>query len=158
MDLDVLTFDLSGYRYALAARTVREVVRAVSIRPLPKAPAVVEGVINVRGTIVPVLDIRSRFRLPQKPLQHTDHLIVAWAGARLVAIRADRVADLAHLDAEDVADLEVAGAQYVAGVAKLSDGLVLIHDLESFLTEAETYELDEAVLLPPDGHSDDRPR
>src|SRR5688572_3677891 len=88
--MDVLVFEVGGVRYGLPASQVREIVRAVTIVPLPRAPAIVEGVVNVHGTVVPVLDLRTRFRLPAKPLSHTDHLVLAWAGPRLVALRADR--------------------------------------------------------------------
>ncbi len=61
---------------------------------LPKAPQVIEGVLNFRGAAVPVLDIRTRFGLPLRPVRTTDHLIVARAGKRIAAIRVDRVSDL----------------------------------------------------------------
>ncbi|MEW5847809.1 MAG: chemotaxis protein CheW [Myxococcota bacterium] len=145
--VDVLTFEVGGQCYALPSRSVREVLRAVSIVPLPSGPRVVEGIINVRGSVVPVLDIRSRFRLPPKSLEHTDHLVVAWAGRRVVAIRADRAQDVLRIDGAQLEDVAVAipGAGYVAGVAKLRDGLLLIHDLETFLAEAEATALDAAV-------------
>ena len=148
--LEVLVFEVGGQRYALRSFEVRELVRAVTMVPLPKAPAIVEGIINVRGVVVPVLDIRTRFRLPAKAAAHTDHLILAWAGPRLVALRADRALDVARLEASEVEDAKavVPGADYVAGVAKLSDGLVLIHDLRTFLSQAEAAALDEALPAP----------
>ena len=148
--MDVLVFDVGGVRYALPALQVKEVVRAVTIVPLPKGPAIVEGLINVRGDLVPVLDIRSRFRLAPKPLAHTDHLIVASAGPRVVAIRADRADNLLHVETETVVDpkMAVRDAQYITGVAKLHDGLVLIHDLAAFLDEAETAGLEDAMTTP----------
>lgn len=145
---DLLLFELGGQRYALPASQVREIVRAVTVLPLPKSPPLVEGVINVRGSVLPVLDIRARFRLPAKPACHTDHLIVAWANARVVAIRADRA--LALVDPGEVVEPSAVlpSVEYVAGVAKLADGLVLIHDLGTFLHEAEARALDEALDAP----------
>lgn len=127
-------------------------MRAVTVVALPKAPAIVEGIINVRGAVVPVLDIRARFRLAAKAIAHTDHLILALAGPRLVALRVDRALDLARIEAREVEDAKevVPGADYVAGVARLPDGLVLIHDLRTFLSEAEAASLDEA--FPPPGN------
>lgn len=145
--MDMIVFEVGGIRYGLRATQVREIVRAVTIVPLPKAPSIVEGVINVRGDLVPVLDLRSRFRLPPKPLSPTDHLLLAWAGERLVAIRADRAQNLVGIEPGSIADptLVVPAAQYVAGVAKLPDGLVLIHDLGSFLNDAEAASLADAI-------------
>jgi purine-binding chemotaxis protein CheW len=145
---DVLVFEVGGRRFGLPAAAVREIVRAVALAPLPKAPAVVEGVINVRGTLVPVLDIRGRFGLPAKPLEPTDHLILARAGARLVALRVDRARDLLPLtraDLEPARDV-VPGAEYVAWVAKAPAEVILIHDLETFLSHAEATAL--AAALP----------
>jgi purine-binding chemotaxis protein CheW len=143
----VLVFEVGGRRFGLLAAAVREVVRAVEVVQLPKAPAVVEGVINVRGNVVPVLDVRSRFRLPPKPLEPADHLIVAKAGSRVVALRVDRATDLVRLDPADVEEARgiVPGAEYLTWVAKLPHELVLIHDLETFLSRAESAALAEAL-------------
>jgi purine-binding chemotaxis protein CheW len=144
---ELLVFEVGGQRFGLPAADVREVLRAVTLTPLPHAPALVEGVINVRGTLVPVLDIRARFRLPPKPLDHTDHLIVARAAGRLVALRVDRALELARPDAAAVerAEAVVPGVVYVAHLAKLPDGIVLIHDLNTFLSHAEAAALAEAL-------------
>jgi purine-binding chemotaxis protein CheW len=152
--LEVLIFELGGQRYGLPSAVVRELVRAVTIVSLPKAPAIVEGVIDVRGSVIPVLDIRERFGLPPKPLEHTDHFVVARAGAsRLVAIRADRALDLVRLDAAQIEDVtaSVRGVEHVAGVAKLPDGLVIIHDLETFLSSAEAAALAAAMTAAAQG-------
>jgi purine-binding chemotaxis protein CheW len=142
--IELLTFEIWHQRFGIPLADVREVVRAVSIARLPKAPAVVEGVVNVRGSIVPALDIRARFNLPPKLVQPSDHLVIAFAKRRLVAIRVDRVTDLITLASRDVEDLSAAvpGSQWVAGVAKLPDGLLLIHDLATFLSVTEAEALD----------------
>lgn len=152
-ELQVLVFELARQRYALPSSDVRQVVRAVSVMPLPRAPDIVEGVIDVRGAVVPVLDVRRRFRLPPKPLEHTDHFILASAGSRPVALRADRALDLVRLDTDQVEDARraVPGVAYVAGVARLDSGLVLIHDLRTFLWADEAAALDEAVARVTDG-------
>jgi purine-binding chemotaxis protein CheW len=149
--IELLTFEIWRERFGIAVADVREVVRAVSIARLPKAPAVVEGVVNVRGSIVPALDIRARFNLPPKVLEPSDHFVIAFAKRRLVAIRVDRVTDLIKLGRGDVEDLTVAvpGSQLVAGVAKLHDGLLLIHDLATFLSVSEAEALDKLEELMP---------
>jgi purine-binding chemotaxis protein CheW len=146
--MDLLVFEVEGIHYALPARQVREIQRAVTIVPLPQAPAIIEGIINVRGDLVPVLDVRSRFGRASRPVAPSDHLILAWAGPRLVAIRADRAGSLVTIEA---ANLEVPfraapGTRLIAGVAKLANGVVLIHDLLAFLDEAEATALDDALL------------
>jgi purine-binding chemotaxis protein CheW len=149
--LELLTFEIWHRRFGIAVADVREVVRAVSIARLPRAPAIVEGVVNVRGCIVPALDIRARFNLPPKVLEPSDHLVIAFAKRRLVAIRVDRVTDLMKVARSDVDDLTLAvpGSNLVAGVAKLHDGLVLIHDLATFLSVSEAEALDELAEQMP---------
>ena len=150
--LEVLVFEVGGQRYGVPAAAVLEIVRAVAVVPLPGAPAVIEGIINFRGSVVPVLDVRRRLRLPGRPLEHTDHFIVARAGPRRVALRVDRAVALARLEAAAVEEAKgaVPGVEYVAWVAKLPDDLVLVHDLETFLSRAEGEVLD-AALAPAQG-------
>jgi purine-binding chemotaxis protein CheW len=140
---EILVFALGPARYALALDAVRELVRAVALVPLPGAPPIVEGVVNLRGQVVPVLDIRGRFGLPPRPVEPTDHLIVASAGGRVVAIRVDRALHLLTL--EQALDPSVPSSGYVAGVARLADGLAVIHDLETFLSAPEGAHLDRAL-------------
>jgi len=108
---------------------------------------VIEGVVNVRGRVLPVLDVRARFRLPAKPLDPSDLFIVASAGARGVILRVDRATHLALVDEASFQPPETLGpgAVYVAGVAKLDDGMVLIHDVTTFLSATEAASLDEAL-------------
>jgi purine-binding chemotaxis protein CheW len=149
--MDLVVFDVAGLRYALPAGQVAEVVRAVTIVPLPGAPPIVEGVIDVRGSLVPVLDFRARFRLPPKPVAHTDHLLLASVERGLVAIRADRALDLVSVAEADVRDARAIapGSGLVAGVATLPDGLVVVHDLRAFLDDAEHGALERALVAAP---------
>jgi purine-binding chemotaxis protein CheW len=144
---EVLLFTLEAQRYALPLEDVRELVRAVRLTPLPRAPAVVEGLLNLRGELLPVLDVRRRFRLPARRLSPSDHLIVAQAGARRFALRVDRAEGLLALEPGqlDPSPRELPGVGYVAGALKLPDGLVLLHDLRTFLSQAEALELEEAL-------------
>lgn len=149
--VELLVFELDDQRYALTLSSVREVVRAVLLTHLPGAPAIVEGAIIVRGRIVPVFDLRARFGLPPRRLHPDQHLILAWAGERLVAIRADRVSgfvEIAPTEIEAAAQLSPTLRQ-IAGVAKVDDGLILIHDLETFLTAAEAQALEGALAAEP---------
>lgn len=147
---EVLVFEVAGQRYGLPSGDVLELVRAVTITPLPGASAVIEGVVNVRGRVLPVLDMRARFRLPAKLLEPSDHFIVATAGLRGVILRVDRATHLALVDEASILTPQSLGpnARYLAGVARLEDGMVLIHDVATFLSAAEAESLDEALDAP----------
>lgn len=139
----VLAFELAGGQLALVAQQVREVVSAVAITRLPHAPEVIEGVINFRGEIVPVLDIRRRFALPSLAPHPAQHLIIARAGGRTVALRVDRAVDL-HLIAREAIStgaVDLPGVEHVTGVAALPEGALVIHDLERFLGWEEARQL-----------------
>lgn len=150
---EILVFVLAGQRYALWASDVRELLRAVAIVPLPRAPEIIEGVINLRGRIVPVIDLRRRFGLQPRAVQPNDHFIIAALGARLVALRADRALDLVRLDPGQLERGEALSpaARHLPGVARLSYGLTVIHDLRTFVTESEAASLDRA--LAPEAHA-----
>jgi purine-binding chemotaxis protein CheW len=144
--LAIIAFELNERRYGLRLADVREVLALPTIFPLPMAPTIVEGVVNIRG-VVPVMDIRTRFRLSAKAPHPSDHLLVAWAGPRLVALRVDRVLGLESIDPRDMVEAEAITprADYLVGVARQCDGLVLLHDLGTFLADAEASDLDEAL-------------
>jgi purine-binding chemotaxis protein CheW len=142
-----LIFAVGGRRYGLCARDVRELVRAVAIVALPLAPRWIEGVVNLRGRIVPVIDLRARLGLPAKSIELTDQLIVAHSDDFPVALRIDRADDLMRSEATDVAD-ETGAETHGPGaerVAKLSDGLAPILDLRALLSEDEWEALRQAL-------------
>ncbi|MHB9072277.1 MAG: chemotaxis protein CheW [Desulfobaccales bacterium] len=140
-------FGLDGHNYAVSLAVVERIVHVAEVTPLPKAPEIVLGVINFSGRIIPVVDMRKRFRLPAKEVGLYDHLVIARTSKREIAFIADDVAGvLEYREAEvTAADLIVPGLEYLEGVLKLGDGLVLIHDLERFLSLDEERALDEAM-------------
>jgi purine-binding chemotaxis protein CheW len=146
-EIELLVFELAGARHAVALSAVREVVRAVFITPLPDAPPVVEGVIDVRGDIVPVYDLRARFGLPPRALDPAEWLILVWTGERPAALRCDAADWLKTVPATAVerGGEVLRGGRRLLGVARLADGLVLIHDLALFLDDAERDLLDAAL-------------
>ena len=88
--MEVLVFEVGGRRYGLDSSQVIEIVRAASVESLPKALEMVDGLLNVRGEIAPVFDLRTRFGWAPRPPEHTDHFIIARAGEQVVVVRADR--------------------------------------------------------------------
>jgi purine-binding chemotaxis protein CheW len=146
-ELELLVFDLEGRTFGLPSTEVVELVRAVAVTPLPNGPRVVAGVINLRGNVVPVFDLRVRFGISSPPLEPTDHFVVAKAGPRLVALRADRATEILQFSPDDIVAAErvVTGARHVAGIAKTAAGVVFVSDLDTFLSEAEAASLDDAI-------------
>lgn len=145
-----VVFRLEGQRYAIDLSQVERVVSMVAVSPLPKTPAVVAGVINYRGSVVPVLDLRPRFGFPRREFRLTDHLLLARTTRRMLALPVDEVLGVNEVPVEDTFDPStlLPGAGYVTGIAALADGLLFIHDLEALLSMDEERRLTEAM----DGH------
>ena len=143
----MVTFSLDDRKFALYVSIVQRVVRVVEVTALPKAPEIVAGIINLQGTLIPVFDIRMRFRLPAKEMQLNDQMIIAVAAKRTVALIVDSVDDVVEIPGERIVAAEqiLPELEYVEGVMKAEDGMVLIHDLERFLSLPESKALDEAM-------------
>ncbi|HEX2026740.1 MAG TPA: chemotaxis protein CheW [Nitriliruptorales bacterium] len=143
----LLLLEVDQRRCALPTGAVVELQRAVAQEPLPAAPAVVEGLIDLRGETVPVLDLRLRLGLaPRAP--HPDHvLVVVDLDGRTVALRADAALDVVEVPEEVIEDARdaVPGARFVAGLLHSPDGIVVIHDLAQFLSWEEATALDAAL-------------
>jgi purine-binding chemotaxis protein CheW len=149
--VDILTFELDNRLHAFRADDVVQIVQMVEISPLPGAPAVIEGIVNVRGTIVPVFDLRARLGLPARAIDPAQHLVILASGARSSAVRVDAADDFVSIPdsgiAASLADSGVkgAGSRHIAGVAATPDGTTVIYDLAAFLSQSETDTLDAAL-------------
>jgi purine-binding chemotaxis protein CheW len=142
----IVVFTLDEPRYALFLSAVERVIRAVEITRLPKAPEIVLGVINLQGQVIPVVDIRQRLHLPAREMNIDDRFIIARTSRRLVALVVNTVDGVRGLAAREMATAEqfLPGAKYIRGVAKLEGDLVLICDLDQFLSFDEEQALNAA--------------
>lgn len=143
----LVVFRLDAQRYALALSAVERIVRAVEVTPLPRGPDIVLGVIDVAGRVLPVLNLRRRFGLPEKEIDPESQFLIARTSRRTVVLVVDAAQEVIARVDTDIVDSEriVPGLNHVHGVAKLDDGLVLIHDLEKFLSLDEAQALDETL-------------
>ncbi len=143
----LFVFSLGDHRFALHLDVVERAVRVAEITPVPRAPGIVLGIISVEGRILPVLNVRLRFRVPQREIHLSDSLIIARTSRRPVAILVDSVEGLIERPEQEMVKAEaiLPRMEYVEGVVKLDDGLVLIHDLDCFLSLEEEEALAEAI-------------
>lgn len=146
-NIQLVVFTLDNQRFALPLSTVERAIRIMEIIHLPKAPEIVIGVINLRGKIIPVVNIRKRFRLPQREINLNDQLIISNAKKRTLAILVDSVLGVFEFPEKKIitADKILPDIEYVEGVAKLEEGIILIHDINKFLSLEEEKAIDEAV-------------
>jgi purine-binding chemotaxis protein CheW len=144
MSNQLVVFTLDAQHYALPLTSVQRVVRMVEVTPLPKAPEIVLGVIDLQGNILPVMSMRRRLGLSEPEISLSDRLIVANVAARSVALVVNSVAGVVERTAEEVTDVEkiVPGTQYVEGMTRLEDGILFIPDLDRFLSKTEEQQLE----------------
>lgn len=148
--LQLVVLSLDDRQYALPLSTVERVFPIVEITQLPHAPAVVAGVINVQGELMPVFDIRKRLDLPTREIKLTDQLVLVSTAKRNVGLIADQVIGVVECaDADIVASDDVyPDLPYLSGIAKLKDGVVLIQNLDEFLSLEEESLLEQAIKPP----------
>jgi purine-binding chemotaxis protein CheW len=143
----IVVFTLDDHRYALGLSAVERIVPVVEITALPRAPEIVLGVINVQGDIVPVMNVRRRFSLGEREIVLSDKLIIARTSHRRVVLLVDSVCGVRVVPREKMTGGKhiLPEADYIEGAARLEEGLVLIHDLEKFLSLDEERTLQEAM-------------
>jgi purine-binding chemotaxis protein CheW len=139
----LVAFIVGEQQYALPLTAVQRVVRMVEVTPLPKAPEVVLGVIDLQENIVPVMSMRKRFGMAEPETNLSDQLIVADTGTRKVALVVNSVTGVVERTPEEVIATEkiVPGAQYAEGITRVEGGILFIHNLDRFLSEKEEQQL-----------------
>ncbi len=144
----ILVFTLDELNFALPLDNVLKVIHAVTIRPLPKAPEIITGIINVKGQIIPVADMRKRLRLAEHEIDPEDRLIISDTGKRQIALLVDSVTGIRDLStAQTTSAIDTLPfAKHLKGVAKMEDGMVLIYNLDQFLSIDEEQLLEEAMI------------
>lgn len=137
--VSLVVFRLGERLFALHLEAVERALRLVDITPLPGAPEIVLGAVDVEGRIVPVLNVCRRFGMPEREVELTDQLLLASCSSRTVALLVENVAGVSRRAGSEIVGVEAVEprAEYVEGILQLDDGMVLIHDLERFLSLEE---------------------
>jgi purine-binding chemotaxis protein CheW len=133
-----VSFILDQGRYCIAVEEVLQILRRENLREVPRAPSFVEGVINLRGDVVPVVGLRERFGMAKAAELRKPRIIVAQAGGRLYGLAVDEVREIVEIDdaavREDAAGPVGAGSALVRGMAEKGGELHMIVDLAGVLS------------------------
>lgn len=139
--LQLVTFRLGNEEFSLDILRVQEIIRHMELTRVPRTPDFVEGVINLRGRVIPVLDLRKRFGMPSDERTNETRIIVVDVDNRTVGLKVDAVSEVLRLPADTVepAPAIVTGAEsdYIKGVGKLDGRLLILLDVEKILTRSE---------------------
>jgi purine-binding chemotaxis protein CheW len=135
----LVCFMLAGEEYAVDIARVREVIRVQQLTPVPQCPSYVLGVVNIRGTIVPVFDLRKKFCLPDRPFDDRTKLIVLNYGDAMAAVVVDEVRDTVKLDGSRIdpsprVKLKMRRA-CIRGLGMLDGRMIIILDVERVCDE-----------------------
>ncbi|THB69001.1 MAG: purine-binding chemotaxis protein CheW [Desulfovibrio sp.] len=144
--LQLATFSLSGEEFGVDILKVQEIIRMMEITKLPSAPFFVEGVINLRGKVIPVIDLRRRFGMGAKDHDKDTRIIVLELSANIVGFIVDSVAEVLRIPADTVEPPPpvIAGidSDHIKGVGQLQGKLLILLDLDRLLSDHERSMLD----------------
>jgi purine-binding chemotaxis protein CheW len=151
----LISFMVGEEEYGLDILRVKEVIRASEITRLPGAPTFVVGVINLRGDIIPIIDLRDKLGLPSARRTEETRVIVVDADGRLVGMIVDSASQVVRIPADQIDPpppvIGGLSGEYVRGVGKMEDRLVILLDIDRILTSTEKLALDHATERVPRG-------
>jgi purine-binding chemotaxis protein CheW len=147
---EFLTFRLGAENYGIEILKVQEIRGYEQPTTIANAPAFIKGVINLRGVIVPILDLRVKFQLPEARYDEFTVVIVLNVAQRVVGVVVDSVSDVLSLEAEAIRPTpEFASAtfdtRYITGLAEVDETMLIMLDIEKLLTSTEMALVDSAV-------------
>lgn len=127
-------FRIDGQQYAFRIEQIQEIVILDRVTPVPQVPEHVEGVTNLRGAIIPILNLRRLFGLTPKPADGDTRTIVVNVGSRTMGCTVDMVSQVIRIHEDDIQpapdSVTAGGAKYIAGFAKLDQQLVILLDID----------------------------
>ena len=145
--LQLVIFQLGGEEFGVEIMQVQEIIRMPDITRIPQSPEYVEGVINLRGKIIVVINLNTKFDLHSKELDADSRIIIVEIGENVVGMIVDSVSEVLRLStssvepAPDIISTKIK-ADYLKGVGKLDERLLILLDLERVLNDDEMAQLE----------------
>jgi len=145
-----LTFSLENEQYGIGILKIKEIIGMIPITPVPRTPEYVKGVINLRGKVIPVIDLRQRFSMGVVDSTDRTCIIVveieSGAGTVMMGILVDSVSEVLNIKGEEIEDTPTFGTRldtdYILGMAKMDGGVKILLDIDKVLSEGEVSELE----------------
>lgn len=139
--LQLVTFKLASEEFSVEILKVQEIIRLVELTRVPRAPKFVDGVINLRGTVIPVIDLRKRFGLDEVENTNDTRIIVVEIADKTIGFKVDAVSEVLRLNSDTVEPppsmVSGVDSEYIQGVGKLEDRLIILLDIERLLEKSE---------------------
>ena len=138
---EVLVFILGSEEYGVDILKVQEIRGYDKVTPIPSAPAYLKGIVNLRGVIVPLVDMRVRFGLAEPRYDATTVVVILRVAGRVIGLVVDAVSDVVHLTPQEVKAApglgSVVDSSFLAGLATRDDRMILLLDIEKLLSSGE---------------------
>ena len=148
--IQVVPFHLGSEEYGVDISQVQEIIRMVEITHVPRAPHFMEGVINLRGQLIPIIDLRTRFAMGRAEHTKSTRIVVTEIGSKRVGIVVDSVSEVLNIPMEQVEDapdmIAGVGTEYIQGVGKVNDRLIILLDLTMVISGEEKSQLESTEL------------
>lgn len=132
-----LTFTLGGEEYGVEILKVQEIKGFSAITPIPNTPSYIKGVMNLRGTIIPVVDLRSKLGMSEAEYNQFTVIIVVTVGTKVMGVIVDAVSDVLNIPKGDIQETPDFGAQvearFISGMAQAGEKLVVLIDIDTIL-------------------------
>lgn len=146
-EIKVIVFALADEEYGIEVEKVKTIERMMPMTRVPKTYDFVKGVINLRGVVVPVIDLRGRFGLPESEYTDNTRIVIIAVNEMEVGMIVDSANDVIDVDSDEIQDPpEIVGgvrAKYLRGVAKVGDRLLVLLNLKEVLSKSEIIKLEE---------------
>jgi len=139
--VQLVVAELSHEEYGIPITQVQEIIKIPEVTRIPNMPEFIEGVINLRGKIIPIIDLRKRFNLTQKQKDEEARIVITTIGGQAVGLVADSVSEVIRLPAEAIdpvpSVISHINSEYLSGVGKLDKRIIILLNMEKVLNDLE---------------------
>ncbi len=148
-----LTFTLAAEEYGISILKIKEIIGMMSVTSMPRMPDYVKGVINLRGKVIPVIDLRLSFRMPARDYTERTCIIVVeiegQVGTVKIGIVVDAVSEVLNIKPEDIEETPAFGTRlntdYILGMSKMGSGVKILLDIDRVLSADDMWVLEQAA-------------
>jgi purine-binding chemotaxis protein CheW len=137
----VVVFEVAGESYGIDIGRIQEIIRRPEITPVPRAPECIEGVVNLRGRVIPVINMRNRFGMPSTEADRASRIVILEAEGQTIGAAVDAVAEVLRIPTSIIeppgATFTGARTAHLRGIAKLDERLIVLLSLERLIDFAE---------------------
>lgn len=144
----IVVFIIGEYRIGISLHHIQRIIRAVEITPLPEAPSIVIGIINMGNEIIPIVNFRQRLGLEDKELQTSDQITIVRSASLVFGFVSDEIKGLQTIDESNIkkpGDIIPGSNKLVEGIAVVDNELIFIHNVDKFLSLSEEKTISESI-------------